>query len=94
MMEARCIFLQEAKNNRCIAKITDNGKGMNKEDVSKLFEPYFTTKEKGTGLGLTNTQNIILAHNANISVESEPGKGNYVYIILQFCIKNLPHVFY
>ncbi len=61
--------------NRCVAKITDNGKGMTKEDVGRLFEPYFTTKEKGTGLGLTNTQNIILAHNANINVESEVGKG-------------------
>ncbi|MDQ6902479.1 MAG: CHASE3 domain-containing protein [Bacteroidota bacterium] len=63
------------KNNRCVAKITDNGKGMTKEDVGRLFEPYFTTKEKGTGLGLTNTQNIILAHNANINVESAVGKG-------------------
>jgi signal transduction histidine kinase len=61
--------------NRCVAKITDNGKGMTKEDVGHLFEPYFTTKEKGTGLGLTNTQNIILAHNAKINVESEVGKG-------------------
>lgn len=57
---------------------------MNKEDVSKLFEPYFTTKEKGTGLGLTNTQNIILAHNANISVESEPGKGTTFTLSFNF----------
>jgi signal transduction histidine kinase len=51
----------ETRNNRCVTKITDTGKGMSKEDVARLFEPYFTTKEKGTGLGLTNTQNIILA---------------------------------
>src|SRR5258708_32063317 len=60
----------ETRNNRCVAKISDNGKGLAKEDVARLFEPYFTTKEKGTGLGLTNTQNIILAHNGSISVES------------------------
>ena len=74
----------ENKNNRCIVKIIDSGKGLNKEDVSRLFEPYFTTKEKGTGLGLTNTQNIILAHNANINVESEPGKGTTFTISFNF----------
>ncbi len=61
--------------DRCVATIKDTGKGMSKGDVGKLFEPYFTTKEKGHGLGLTNTQNIILSHNANIGAESEPGKG-------------------
>jgi signal transduction histidine kinase len=72
------------KNDRCIAEISDNGKGMNKEDLSRLFEPYFTTKEKGTGLGLTNTQNIILAHNANIKVDSEMGKGTSFVISFNF----------
>ena len=66
----------ETKNNRCIVTISDNGKGMDKESLSKLFEPYFTTKEKGSGLGLTNTQNIILGHHANIYAESEEGKGS------------------
>src|SRR5206468_567347 len=54
----------ENKNNRCVVTISDNGKGMDQESLSKLFEPYFTTKEKGNGLGLTNTQNIILGHHA------------------------------
>lgn len=63
------------KDNRCIVKISDNGKGMSKDEVDRLFEPYFTTKEKGNGLGLANTQNIILGHKGSISAESEPGKG-------------------
>ncbi|MDB5224296.1 MAG: hypothetical protein JWN83_2963 [Chitinophagaceae bacterium] len=66
----------ENKNNRCTVTISDNGKGIDKESISKLFEPYYTTKEKGTGLGLTNTQNIILSHHANIYAESEEGKGS------------------
>jgi signal transduction histidine kinase len=74
----------ETRNNRCVTKITDTGKGMSKEDVARLFEPYFTTKEKGTGLGLTNTQNIILAHNGKISVESELGKGTSFTISFNF----------
>ena len=66
----------ETKNNFCVVTISDNGKGIDEESLSKLFEPYFTTKEKGMGLGLTNTQNIILSHHANIYAESEVGKGS------------------
>jgi signal transduction histidine kinase len=62
-------------NNLCTVKITDNGKGMTKSEMDRLFEPYFTTKEKGNGLGLANSQNIILGHNGSISAESEPGIG-------------------
>lgn len=74
----------ETRNNRCVIKITDTGKGLSKEDLGRLFEPYFTTKEKGTGLGLTNTQNIILAHNATINVESKLGKGTTFTISFHF----------
>lgn len=71
-------------NNRCIAKITDNGKGMSKEDLGKLFEAYFTTKEKGNGLGLANSQNIILGHGGSITAESESGKGTTFTITFNF----------
>lgn len=74
----------QTKNNKCVTIIKDNGKGMNRADVGRLFEPYFTTKEKGSGLGLTNTQNIILSHNASISAESEPGKGTSFTISFNF----------
>jgi signal transduction histidine kinase len=57
---------------------------MDKETVSKLFEPYFTNKAKGNGLGLTNTQNIILNHKGTIEVESELGKGTSFIITLNF----------
>jgi signal transduction histidine kinase len=63
------------KGNKCTVKFSDNGKGISKSDMDRLFEPYFTTKEKGNGLGLANSQNIILAHKGSISAESEPGKG-------------------
>lgn len=66
----------QIKNNLCLVTISDNGKGIDEESLPKLFEPYFTTKEKGIGLGLTNTQNIILSHHANIYAESEKGKGS------------------
>lgn len=66
----------EDKNNRCVVTFNDNGKGMNKDSLTKLFEPYFTTKEKGNGLGLTNTQNIILSHHATIYADSTEGIGS------------------
>ena len=72
------------KNNRCLIKISDSGIGMTKEQVSKLFEPYFTTKEKGNGLGLANSQNIILGHSGTISAESVLGRGSTFTISLQF----------
>lgn len=74
----------ENTNNRCVAIISDNGKGMDKESLLKIFEPYFSTKEKGSGLGLTNTQNIILNHKGNIYAESEEGKGTSFNISFEY----------
>ncbi|MEO5502009.1 MAG: ATP-binding protein [Ginsengibacter sp.] len=64
-----------AETNKCVVTIKDNGKGMDKEQVGRLFEPYFSTKKDGNGLGLANAQNIILNHEGSISAESEKGIG-------------------
>lgn len=74
----------ETKDKKCCVKITDNGSGISKDSLGKLFEPYFTGKPKGTGLGLTATQNIILNHKGAIDVESEEGKGSTFTITLNF----------
>lgn len=58
-----------------IVTITDNGKGIPADDIEKLFDPFFTEKPGGMGLGLTSTKNIISSHNASIEVESTVGKG-------------------
>jgi signal transduction histidine kinase len=70
------------QNNKCIIEFKDNGQGMDQETQQKLFEPYFTSKAKGNGLGLTNTQNIILNHGGSITVKSAPGQGSSFIIIL------------
>ncbi|MBS1600652.1 MAG: CHASE3 domain-containing protein [Bacteroidetes bacterium] len=72
------------KNNSCVINISDNGKGMDAETISKIFDPYFTSKSRGNGLGLTNTQNIILNHKGKIQVSSEVGKGSVFAITLNF----------
>ncbi|HVY75036.1 MAG TPA: CHASE3 domain-containing protein [Puia sp.] len=70
-------------NGKCRISIRDNGKGMDAETRSKIFDPYFTAKSKGNGLGLTNTQNIILNHKGKIEVSSEPGRGSEFAITLE-----------
>ncbi|MEO7046822.1 MAG: ATP-binding protein [Ferruginibacter sp.] len=67
---------------QCKVVFEDNGKGMNEEELSKLFEPFFTSKDKGNGLGLTNTQNVILNHKGKIEVESVEGTGTVFTVVL------------
>ncbi|HMJ48060.1 MAG TPA: ATP-binding protein [Ferruginibacter sp.] len=74
----------KAEDNKCVIEICDNGYGMTDEQMNKLFEPYFTTKKNGNGLGLANTQNIILNHKGSINVNSKPGKGTTFIIKLDF----------
>src|SRR6185312_8071686 len=73
-----------AREGKCVILVSDNGPGMSDESQSRVFEPYFTSKPKGTGLGLTNTQNIILNHNGQIAFESKKGEGTTFTIQLNF----------
>ena len=60
--------------------IGDTGQGMNEEVLEKLFTPFFTTKEDGTGLGLVTSKKIIDAHVGEINVESEPNTGTQFFV--------------
>ncbi|MEN6381846.1 MAG: ATP-binding protein [Rectinema sp.] len=64
------------KDDELQISISDTGIGIPEELLTKIFEPYFTTKESGTGLGLTITFKIIKEHNGEITVESKPSKGS------------------
>ena len=77
-------LVTKSERNKCMVEIADNGTGMDQESMGRLFEPYFTSKSKGNGLGLTNTQNIILNHKGTIQAESEPGRGTSFIICLDF----------
>jgi PAS domain S-box-containing protein len=68
-------FKQE---NEVVLKISDNGQGMDKKTQEKLFTPFFTTKEGGTGLGLSTVKKIVEAHKGKVKIESRPGKGTTV----------------
>ena len=62
--------------------IKDTGTGIPKELLHKIFDPYFTTKQKGSGLGLATTYSIIKRHNGYIDVDSKLGTGTTFYIHL------------
>ena len=74
----------KGEDDKCVVEISDNGSGMTEEQLNNLFEPYFTTNENGNGLGLTNTQNIILNHKGSINVHSNPGEGTTFVIKFDF----------
>jgi two-component system sensor histidine kinase HydH len=62
--------------------ISDNGTGINEADLPKIYDPYFTSKPAGTGLGLAVVQKIIEAHGGRINVESRIGQGTKVSLSL------------
>jgi two-component system sensor histidine kinase AtoS len=69
------IIKAEELAGRVVLKFTDTGVGMEEATKDKIFNPFFTTKETGTGLGLAMTHKIIQEHGGDIEVESSVGKG-------------------
>jgi len=62
--------------------ISDTGTGIGKEELGRIFDPYFTTRPSGTGLGLPIAQRIVEAHGGEILVSSEPGRGTVFSVLL------------
>jgi signal transduction histidine kinase/CheY-like chemotaxis protein len=97
-IEAKNITLNARKNlgkslplkegNYIRIAITDHGTGIPQELLQKIFDPYFTTKQKGSGLGLATSNSIVHNHGGHISVKSELGAGSTFYVYLPAVKKN------
>ena len=75
---------KNSKKNGIEIKVSDTGAGIAEDDLSHIFDPYFTTKASGTGLGLAIAYNIMEAHGGEITIESRLGKGTEVTIFLSY----------
>jgi signal transduction histidine kinase len=75
--------LHQALQPSVLIQITDSGVGIQEDDLTRIFEPFFSTGKKGTGLGLWVTHDIVRQHGGRIDVSSEKGRGTTFNIILQ-----------
>jgi signal transduction histidine kinase len=76
------ILSSEDEGRRARIDVTDSGRGIAPEDISKVFEPYYSTKETGTGLGLAIVKKTVDDHHGSISVKSKVGEGTTFTITL------------
>jgi signal transduction histidine kinase len=76
--------------DEAIVEVSDNGRGINEEDLPRIFNPFFTTREAGTGLGLPAVRRIARAHGGRVEVSSAPGKGSTFSIHLPLVNEPLP----
>jgi nitrogen fixation/metabolism regulation signal transduction histidine kinase len=82
LIEFRTDLVKKRENRYCRLSIRDTGRGIAEEDAEKVFTPYFTTKESGTGLGLPIVERIVNDHGGSIWFNSAPGAGTVFFIDL------------
>ncbi|MBP8127387.1 MAG: PAS domain-containing sensor histidine kinase, partial [Aeromonadaceae bacterium] len=63
-------------DDEVVLRIVDNGRGMPRERLTRIFEPFYTTRSNGTGLGLAVVQSVVHAHQGKIEVASVEGEGS------------------
>lgn len=76
-----CVTI-EAADGWIIYTVEDTGEGIGENDIARIYEPYFTTKKHGIGLGLAITRRIVEAHGGTIMLTSEPGKGTTARVMI------------
>ncbi len=84
----KVIIYLEQHQNECIIKVIDNGIGMSQDVLKKVFNPFFTMKETGTGLGLVVCKRIVEAYGGKIKIQSTVGQGTEVKLNIPLAIKD------
>lgn len=74
---------EQALQPSIVVQLSDSGVGIAEDDLARIFDPFFSTGKKGTGLGLWVTQDIVRQHGGSIEVSSEIGRGTVFSIVLQ-----------
>lgn len=81
--EGSQVLLKVAREGaRAIIEVQDSGKGIPESELSRIFEPFFSTKDNGTGLGMAICHRLVSLHEGEISIDSKPGLGTCVRIEL------------
>ncbi|MQY78164.1 MAG: GHKL domain-containing protein [Bacteroidetes bacterium] len=76
------IRISKYEEKKTLIEVKDNGAGMSEEIMSQIFIPFYTTKPKGSGIGLSLSNQIIRLHGGSIAVDSKPGKGSTFTIVI------------
>jgi two-component system nitrogen regulation sensor histidine kinase NtrY len=77
------LYIHKKENETVRITVGDNGHGIDEDVLPKIFIPFFTTKAKGSGIGLSFSRQIIKLHNGSIKVQSAPGEGTVFTIELR-----------
>jgi signal transduction histidine kinase len=81
----RCIPARSADSDRregVLVEVSDDGSGVARENLARVFDPFFSTKPRGVGMGLAIARKIVQAHDGEITMESQEGKGTVVKVWL------------
>jgi signal transduction histidine kinase len=79
-----------SEGNYVFLDINDSGCGMDGETISRMFDPFFSTKFIGRGLGMATVLGIVRNHRGALRIESEPGKGSTFRILLPAYVESTP----
>ena len=78
----RLAVTTRCQDDRVVFSVKDSGGGIARALLPQVFDPFFTTKEGGTGLGLSIVRKIVDLHGGEVRIESEPGQGTEVTVLL------------
>ena len=78
MVQLRLLSNEDA--GYCVITIADNGPGIKEDQISKIFEPFYSTRKEGSGLGLYIARQLCEANQAELTVDSEPGQGAQFHV--------------
>ncbi len=76
------IALEPAGDDHVRLEVSDTGRGIPKSEVASVFDPFYTTKMSGAGMGLTTVHRIVTRHGGEIEIQSQPGRGTSVIVVL------------